>query len=321
MAITAATKTTDFVSGFLPPDLAGPIFERAARNSVVMSLAPRQPLGPNGVQIPVVTGRPSVAWVGEAERKPATAGTMNLKTITPKKMAAISVVSREVARANPGNYLVWLREALAEGFAVAFDRAVLHDEGPDGTAGGGPFDTYVDQTTKSVALGTNTQADGGVYADLVDALSAVVTASDTSDRRFRLSGWALDDVMEPALLLAVDTSGRPIFTDTAVETATTIRQSRLLGRLANFGEGVATINQTDVVGYGGDFSQTAWGAIGGIEYAVSTESAVTINGQLISLWENNLLAVRAEAEYGWLVNDPEAFVKITNAANSPVTST
>lgn len=321
MAITAATKTSDFLSGFLPPAMAAPIFERAARSSVVMSLSPQHPLGANGVQIPVVTGRPSVAWVGEGERKPATSGALGLKTITPKKMAAIFVVSAEVVRANPGNYMQLMRNDLADAFAVAFDRAALHDEGPDGTAGGGPFDTYLDQSTKAVALGTNTQADGGTYADLVDALGLVVTAADASDRRYRLNGWALDDVVEPALLLAVDTSGRPIFTESPVETATTMRQSRLLSRPANFGEGVATINQTDVIGYGGDFSQTAWGVIGGINYDVSTEAAVTINGSLVSLWENNLMAVRAEAEYGWLVNDPEAFVKLTNTANSPVTST
>ncbi len=41
---------------------------------------------------------------------------------------------------------------------------------------------------------------------------------------------------------------------------------------------------------------------------------MTINGSLVSLWEHNLLAVRAEAEYGWLVNDVDAFVTYINAA-------
>jgi hypothetical protein len=47
---------------------------------------------------------------------------------------------------------------------------------------------------------------------------------------------------------------------------------------------------------------------------VSTEAAVTINGALVSLFENNLVAILAEAEYGFLVNDPSSFVKFTNAA-------
>jgi hypothetical protein len=31
---------------------------------------------------------------------------------------------------------------------------------------------------------------------------------------------------------------------------------------------------------------------------------------LVSLWQNNLVAVRVEAEFGVLVNDPESFVKL-----------
>jgi hypothetical protein len=57
-----------------------------------------------------------------------------------------------------------------------------------------------------------------------------------------------------------------------------------------------------------------WGSVGGINYSVSTETAVTINGALVSLWENNLVAVRAEAEYGFLVNDTASFVKLANNA-------
>jgi hypothetical protein len=53
--------------------------------------------------------------------------------------------------------------------------------------------------------------------------------------------------------------------------------------------------------------------VGGITYDVSTEATVTINGALTSLWEHNLLAVRAEAEYGWLCNDTAAYVEYTNA--------
>jgi hypothetical protein len=47
---------------------------------------------------------------------------------------------------------------------------------------------------------------------------------------------------------------------------------------------------------------------------VTTQAAVTINGALVSLWENNLVGILMEAEYGWLVNDVNAFVKFTNAS-------
>jgi HK97 family phage major capsid protein len=310
MAITAPTVTTDF-SGFLNPEMAGPIFERAARSSAVMRLAQQVPLGGNGKAIPVVTGRMGAGWVSQGGQKPAFAGALDLKTMEPKKIASIAVVSAEVVRANPGNYMNLIRNQVAEAFAIAFDQAALYDKGPTGTAGGGPFTTWIAQTTKSVELGTTTQANGGVHADIVAGLQALVADGK------RLSGFALGDVMEPILLSAVDSTGRPIYIDTPLdETTTAVRPGRLIGRPSFMGEGIAepvpgTASTTYTVGFGGDWTQAAWGVVGGITYDVSTEATVTINGALTSLWEHNLVAVRAEAEYGWLVNDPESFVEYT----------
>lgn len=320
MAITAPTKTSD-LSGFINPVEAAPIFERAARTSVVQQLSQQVPLGPSGAKIPVVTTRPSAGWVGEGERKPASAGTITPKTIEPKKLASILVVSAEVVRLNPAQFVDRMRDSFAETFAVSFDLAALHDLGPDGSAGAGPFSTFVAQTTKTQEIGATSQANGGVYGDLNAALGKVVSDRDSSGRRFRVTGWALDDVMEPAIRGAVDSTGRPIWVDLATEQESDLFTSgKLLGRRGFFGEGVATPNLTDVVGFGGDWGQTAWGVVGGISYRISTEATVTINGSLVSLFEHNLVAILAEAEYGFLVNDVDAFVKLTNTNNSPITS-
>ena len=317
MAITAARATSDF-SGFLTPERAGPIFERAAQLSVVQRLVRQIPLGGNGVEIPVVTGRPSVGWVSEATAKPATQGTMALKTVTPKKLAAIMVNSAEVVRANPGNYINLMQNELAAAFATAFDLAALHDEGPDGTMSGGPFSTFIDQTTKIQEIGETSQTDGGIHVDLTEALRTVVTDSDASNRRYRVSGWALDSIVEPDLWGQVDSTGRPIYVNLPSDEASSATEGagRLMNRPSFLGEGVASADGYSVVGYGGDWSRAVWGVVGGISYDVSTEATVTINGSYVSLFENNLVAIRAEAEYGWLVDDPQAFVKLTNVSVS-----
>jgi HK97 family phage major capsid protein len=299
MAITAATTTSGF-SGFLNADQSAPIFEQAYQTSVVQQLARRVPLGINGQEIPVVSTKPSAGWVAEAGVKPATQGTMALKTMTPKKLAAIAVVSAEVVRANPGGYVDLLRPQLAEAFAIAFDSAALH-----GTST--PFSTYIDQTTQTdIEIGTASAATGGVYTDLNNGLKALV------DDGKRLTGFAFDVVAEPLFNAAVDTTGRPLFLQSPnIDANAVVQQGRVLGRPTFIGEGVAS---GTIVGYGGDWTQAVWGTVGGISYDVSTETSVTINGALVSLWERNLLAVRAEAEYGWLVNDVDAFVTYINAA-------
>ncbi|MDO5534123.1 MAG: phage major capsid protein [Propionibacteriaceae bacterium] len=307
MAITASTKTTDF-SGFLNPGEAAPIFDRAARQSVYQQLFPRVPLGMNGEKIPVVTSKPTANWVGEGEKKPATNMGLGLVHIAPKKLAAIAVMSAEVVRANPGNYTGKLREGLAEAFATAFDYAVGYNLGGDGT-GTGPFDHYLNATTKRVEIGTTTQANGGIHGDLVAGMKLLV------DDKRRLTGFGLDDTLEPDLWGAVDANGRPIYVDLPTDDVSQAiaRPGRLLNRPSFMGEGVGN---DVVVGFGGDFRRGAWGAVGGISYRVSTEATVTINGTLTSLWENNLVAVLAEAEYGFVLADEDAedFVAYERAA-------
>lgn len=299
MAITNATNTADF-SGFIKPEAAQAYFDEARKNSVVQQLVRQVPIGAAGIEIPVVTSKPTASWVAEGGQKPTTAGGLGLKTMTPKKIAAIAVVSAEVVRANPGNYMNIYRQDIAEAFAKAFDAATLY--GTDSPFGANQALT---NTTKSVTLGTATKENGGVFADVNSGLDLLV-----KDKK-RLSGFAFDAVTEPLFNGAVDTNGRPLFIDSpTTDTAATVRDGRLLGRPTYIGETVA--NGT-TVGFGGDWSKAVWGTVGGITFDVSTQATVTINGELTSLWEHNLVAVRAEAEYAWLLHDKDAFVKYTTA--------
>jgi HK97 family phage major capsid protein len=167
MAITAATTLSGF-SGFLTPEQSAPIFDLAYQTSVVQQLAQKVPLGASGVSVPVTTGKLSAGWVSEGGQKPASAGSMTLKTISPKKLAAIAVVSKEVVRANPGGYRDAIRPQAAEAFAIAFDSAALH-----GTST--PFSTYIDQTSYTQELTGTAPATTAVYDDLVSGLNTLVT--------------------------------------------------------------------------------------------------------------------------------------------------
>lgn len=312
MAITVATKLSDF-SGALNPEQSGPIFEVARRTSTVQQLAKKTPLGINGQSIPVTTGRLTPGWVDEAGVKPASAGALTMSTMVPKKIAVIAVVSKEVVRANPGGYMQEIQGQVGEAFGRAFDLAAMYDQSAAGVAAGGPFTTYLAQTTKTVELGTGET----VYDDLVAGLTLLV-----NDNK-RLTGFALDDRIEPMLLSAKDANDRPLFIDlpqdfTSVPTGADLnniaRQGRLMNRTSYMNNGIYSGTDEDIEGIGGDWSKCAWGAVGGITYNVSTQAAVTINGSLQSLWERNLVAVLAEAEYGFVCADVDSFVLYRNAS-------
>lgn len=300
MAITAPTTLSDF-SGFIPAEIAAPIFEDAAEQSAVQRLGQRLELGLSGQAIPVVTSRPTASWVSEAGQKAASSGKMSLKTMSPKKLATIVVVSEEVVRANPASYVELIRSQMAEAFATAFDSAALHGTNT-------PFDNYVDETTHSVALGTNAVDDGGIYADVLAGMDLVLG----NDSKVR--GFLFDETAETNLLGAVDTTGRPLWVGTPLEdTASAVIPGRLLGRASLLASGVKS---DDIIGYCGDWNQVAWGVVGGINYRVSTEASVTIDGSLVSLFEYNLVAILAEAEYGLVINDVDAFCQYTDGESS-----
>lgn len=300
MAITAAKKLSDF-NGFIKPELAGPIFDEAAKGSAAMSLIRKVPLGASGQAFPIVTSKPTANWTAEGAQKHTTEAGLGLVKMEPKKLTAIAVASQEVIRANPGGYSETLKGLLADAFARAFDLAVFHNKGGDGN-GTSPFETTLAATTKSVTLGA--AAGTNTYDDLVKAMSLNLQGTPKK----QVTGFAFDTGFEIDLLNAKDTAGRPLFAEAAYTGAVpALRSGSVLGRTTYMHENVG-LDKT--VGFAGDWSKCAWGTVGGIAMDISTEATVTIGGQLVSLYENNLVAVRAEAEYGFVVADKDAFVKI-----------
>lgn len=300
MAITAAKKLADF-NGFIKPELAGPIFDEAAKGSAAMSLIRKVPLGASGQAFPIVTSKPTANWTAEGAQKHTTEAGLSLVKMEPKKLTAIAVASQEVIRANPGGYSETLAGLLADAFARAFDLAVFHNKGGDGN-GTSPFETTLAATTKSVTLGA--AAGTNTYDDLVKAMSLNLQGTPKK----QVTGFAFDTGFEIDLLSAKDTAGRPMFAEAAYTGAVpALRSGSVLGRTTYMHENVG-LDKT--VGFAGDWTKAAWGTVGGITMDISTEATVTIGGQLVSLYENNLVAVRAEAEYGFAVADKEAFVKI-----------
>ena len=300
MAITAAKKLADF-NGFIKPELAGPIFDEAAKGSAAMSLIRKVPLGASGQAFPIVTSKPTANWTAEGTKKHTTEAGLGRVKMEPKKLTAIAVASQEVVRANPGGYSETLQVLLAEAFARAFDLAVFHNKGGDGT-GTSPFETTLAATTKTLNLGAT--AGANTYDDIVKAMSLNLQGTPKK----QVTGFAFDTGFEIDLLNTKDTTGNPLFAEAAYTgVVPALRSGSILGRPTYMHENVG---EGKTVGFAGDWSKCAWGTVGGIAMDISTEASVTINGELVSLYENNLVGIRAEAEYGFTVADKDAFVKI-----------
>lgn len=194
-------------STLLPPTITGPIFDQAVETSAVMSLARRVPLSMDAkTAIPVPMDVPAAGWVDEGGVKPVASGSVGTKIMQGKKVALLVPVSQEVVRTNPAGLYTQLQQDLPTAISRAFDHAAIH--GKDlRTGGDGPFTDYLLQTENSIELGTTSQANGGIYADLVKGEQLVV------DANYDFSGYAADPRLRPSLKLQVDTQGRPIWVD------------------------------------------------------------------------------------------------------------
>ena len=290
----AQTGDTMF-SGYLTPELSQDYFALAEKTSIVQRIATKIPMGTTGIKIPHWTGDVSAQWIGEGDMKPITKGDLSSQTVQPHKIATIFVASAETVRANPANYLGTMRTKVATAIAMAFDNAALH-----GT--NSPFGAFIDQTTKVQYLGSNAYNALGV-----DGLDKLVSDSK------KWGATLLDDVSEPVLNGSLDLNGRPLFVESTYDALTQpFREGRILGRPTILSDHVAV---GSVVGYAGDFSQIVWGQVGGLSFDVTDQATLNLGTfaapNFVSLWQHNMVAVRVEAEYGLLVNDAEAFVKLT----------
>lgn len=291
----AAIISPAFGSDLLPREISELIFEDAREASVVQQAARRIPLTGAGKAIPYISGTPQASWVGEGGRKPVSDATVGTLTMDPKKLAVIVPFSEEYLSTDNVDLFDELRPAIAESFGQAFDAAALH-----GTST--PFSAYLAETTNLQVLG----AGASTYVDLVNAMGTVVGDG------YRVNGWAYSDLAEIRLLGDVDGDGRPILTTVGDASFA----NRLVGRPAFRGESVDHLNTTPTPDdrtliFGGDWTKAAWGAVGEIEYDISNQATLTLtDSSTLNLWQDNLVALRAEAHYGFSVRDVEAFVRV-----------
>lgn len=269
----------------------------------MMRLGGTVPVTLGETSIPTTTQRPEVGVVGEGEAKPVSETGYGVKTFKPVKMATIVVVSEEFARANVGGTYEQISDDLSFAIARGADLLTMHGRSPlTGQLVEGK--QYINQTSNRVVLGSTPQEEGGIAGDLVAGYELVVN-DDSSDE---FTGFAADSRLRPRLIGATDKNGRPL-----LQTATNLadRMDTVLGLPTAYSRAVSgrigASADSSVRAFGGDWSQIRWGFAQEMTIKVSTEATVMIDGQLVSLWQHNLVGLLVEATFGWVIGNVDAF--------------
>lgn len=287
MAATDINRTTTIT---LPGEVSSEILQKTQESSAVMALARSIKLPGLGTTIPIITGDPEAAWVGETEKKPVKRGTLATKVMQPYTLAVIVPFSNQFRRDVPALYDELVKR-LPLALAQKFDATVFGGV----TAPGSNFDTLKACTAQEI--GTD------AYAGLVAA------DADIADHNGILNGWVLSPKGKGALLNAVDTTGRPLFLNNVAEGAVPM----ILGSKTVQSKGAYVSGAPDVVGFAGDWTQAVYGTVEGVQIAIADQATLDDGGTPINLFQQNMFAVRAEIEVGFRC-DTTVFNKLTKAA-------
>jgi HK97 family phage major capsid protein len=303
----------------LPPNIAGPIFQKAQETSILLRTAQRIEVDYGSTVIPVQTKFPEVGQVGtgttNAEReggvKPTTGIAWGSRSFKPIKLAGVITMSEEFAKVNPQKWGSNIQADLARAMSRGMDLAVYQGKVP---LTGQPVlgidqENVIANTTNKLFLDQPNVA-------LIDQL---ITGYDLVADQHEFSGWAVDPRYRGKLArmnVLRDVTGQ-VADPSGVNLQSPVGE--LLGFPAQYGRaiggdlGLATDSGIRLIG--GDFSQIRYGYADEIRYKVTDEA--TVDG--VSMWQTNQVAVLIEVTFGWVVGDLDAFVRFDATGYTPPT--
>lgn len=294
----ATTFTRADAKVSVPAEVASTVFKKAREASVVGRLATASPLSLSGSVVPIYDGEVNMGTVAEGGKKPVQKPSASVVTITPQKMAAIVVVSDELIRQNPGEMFEAIQADMADAVGRALDSLVLY--GADAITGSRiAGQSAVIDTTKKVTVAGN------------DYKTAILSGIDLVGQSYDVDGIAADSRVRSRLLATVNETqfGLP---NMAASEFSVAGLPTAFGRTVGRNGGVDKTTRLVL----GDWDRVRYGFATDIEITRSNEATIVdSDGSMISLFQNNLTALRIETTIGAAVLDKDAFA-VVNAATA-----
>ena len=292
-------------SDAFPKTVVQNIWDTAKKGSIIQTLAGAVPLSLNGDAIPIPVGQATAGVVAEGETKPVTTMATKVKTVTPIKVATMILYSMETAQADPLGEYSRIQNFLAEAIARSVDMAVIHGvDANTGTKITGK--EALRDTTKAIEIDLTQEKAGYIGKQLTAGYDAVVL-DVVDEHEFDFNHFLFAPKFRSSLVNALDGQGRPLY---QASTNLADQFTTVLGLPAAWHRSVSGYEKAKngvekLLGFGGDFKDNIrLGYVNQITYRRASERAGGID-----LFDRNLGAILAEAQFGWVVRDTKAFVK------------
>ena len=127
-----------------------------------------------------------------------------------------------------------------------------------------------------------------------------------------LNGWAMSPQGKAILLNASDTTGRPLFVNNTADGAVPM----ILGERVADSRAAYESGTPNCVAIAGDWSKARYGVVEDIQIKISEDATINDGTNQINLWQRNMFAVMCEIEVGFVVEDDDYFVRVTDGTES-----
>jgi HK97 family phage major capsid protein/HK97 family phage prohead protease len=252
------------------------------------------------------TGKGTGYWVGEGKAKPVTKGAFARDTLTPLKVAAITVATKELLRSADPNADTLLRNLLVDALQERLDidfidpaKAAVANVSPAGILNG---------LTPLAASGT------GDYNDIVCDIQAIMGAFIAANNAPSSGVWIMPTTVALALsLVRIPDSGALAFPGLSMQGGTFFGLPVIVSDYVpvdTAGAVVALVNARDIyLGDEGGFSIDVSGEASLQMDDAPTNASVSGAGNdtvvatsLVSMFQTNSIAFLAEREINWMRN-------------------
>jgi hypothetical protein len=257
-------------------------FVSLAREASVLGRIPALRRVPFQTSVPVEMSGATYAWVGAGLSKPVSKFTFASATLAIAKASGIIVVTDELLKATSAGSALALRDALVAGLAQFLDQQFLDPA----------IAPVADVSPGSITNGiTPIAGTGDVAADLATLIDAFLAANPS---------------LESAVLI--------------VSPATALRLAQAIGNLADWPLTIVPSVQAGTSLILIDAAQVLVADEGGIALDVSREATLQLDSapatpptNVVSLWQQNLVGLRAERFITWKRARAEAVAFVTES--------
>lgn len=266
---------------------------------------------PFNIRIPRQTSGGSAYWVGQNAPKPVTSLAFDNITMKWTKLANIAVITQELARfSNPSAETI-IRDALAKAIIQEMDTSFI-DPDNAGTTDVQPA-SITNGVTPIQASGTNEAA---LRADIASVFAPFIAANMTPETGV----WVMSSTTALKISLMVNSLGQPSFPGITLNGGTLWGMPVVVSQAAGL-VGDSTGDQIIVLLNASDILLADDGQVA---IDVSNQASVQMNNTpdnpetaatvLRSLWQDNLIGIRAERFVNWMKARAQA-VQYIHGAN------